>query len=264
MKILIVPDHATAALRTAGTIMRQIAGNPRSVLGLATGGTMEPVYAALVSGVQAGRLDMRSIRTFNLDEYVGLPPEHPQSYRHFMETRLFAPIGLDRDRTALPRGDAADPAEEAARYDHAITAAGGIDLQLLGIGANGHIGFNEPTSSLSSRTRVKTLTRRTMEDNARFFDPHEMVPRYAITVGIGTIMEARSIVLLATGGTKAAAVAAMVEGPVTARVPASILQFHRSVTVICDEAAAAHLQLRDYYETVHPGGRQPDAGEGRL
>lgn len=259
MKILIVADKATAARRTADMIARQVATKPASVLGLATGGTMEPVYATLVAEARAGRFDMARAKTFNLDEYVGLSPDHPQSYRHFMQEHLFGPLGMARDSTFLPNGDAADPAAEAERYDHAIAAAGGIDLQLLGLGANGHIGFNEPTSSLASRTRVKTLTRRTIEDNARFFGAGETVPRYAITMGIGTIMEARSVVLLATGGSKAAAIAAMVEGPVSARIPASVLQFHRDTTVICDEAAAAHLQLRDYYETVHPGGNHPGA-----
>lgn len=257
MRILILPDRSAAAERAADMIAAEVRRHPRAVLGLATGGTMEPVYAALVSRARAGLFDPGEVRTFNLDEYVGLAPSHPQSYRSYMTERLFAPLGLPEARTCLPRGDAADPDAEAAAYDAAIAAAGGIDLQLLGIGANGHIGFNEPTSSLRSRTRVKTLTLTTLEANARFFGPAEIVPRFAITMGIGTILEARSVVLLATGGGKADAVAAMVEGPVSARWPASALQFHPRCTVICDEEAAAKLELRSYYETVHPGGALP-------
>jgi glucosamine-6-phosphate deaminase len=260
MKILILSDPAAAVRRATAVLIRQIRAKPQSVLGLATGGSMEPVYAALVAEVQAGRLDLGQIRSFNLDEYVGLGPDHPQSYHHFMQSRLFGPVGLGPGQSALPRGDAADPEAEAERYDQAIEAAGGIDLQLLGLGVNGHIGFNEPSSSLASRTRIKTLTRQTITDNARFFAPGEIVPRHAITMGIGTIMEARAVLLLATGTAKAEALAAMVEGPVSARVPASVLQFHRHVTVICDEAAAAALALRDYYDCVHPAGAEPDLG----
>lgn len=258
MRILILPDKAAAAQRTADLIAAQLAAKPASVLGLATGGTMEPVYAALVTAARGGAFDPREIVTFNLDEYVGLSPEHRQSYRHFMEEKVFGPLNIPRAQTHLPRGDAPDPEAEAEAYDRLITASGGIDLQLLGIGANGHIGFNEPTSALHSRTRVKTLTRRTLEDNARFFGPEEVVPRFAITMGIGTILESRAIVLLATGSAKAAAVAAMIEGPISARCPASALQFHPRCTVVCDESAAAQLQLGDYYETVHPGGALPD------
>ena len=251
MKILIYPDAATAGAQTARRIAARLAAQPRAVLGLATGGTMKPVYAALREGLGPGPVQFTS---FNLDEYVGLPASHPQSYAHYMRAHLFDAVGLPAERAHLPRGDAADPVAEAARYEAAIAAAGGIDLQLLGLGANGHIGFNEPTSSLGSRTRVKTLTRKTVDDNARFFAPGETVPRRAVTMGIGTILDAREILLLATGPGKARAAARMIEGPLSAACPASALQLHAKVTVLLDEAAAADLDLRDYYETVHPGG----------
>ncbi|WP_375688269.1 glucosamine-6-phosphate deaminase [Pseudooceanicola sp. LIPI14-2-Ac024] len=254
MRVLICHDTATAACRTADILCDAVAARHGAVLGLATGGTMEPVYALLRDRLAAGTLDLSGTTTFNLDEYVGLAGDHPQSYRATMNRLLFDAADLRRSRTHLPDGAASDPATEARRYDAAIAAAGGIDLQLLGIGGNGHIGFNEPTSSLGSRTRVKTLTAETRAANARFFGPEEEAPRYAITMGIATILESRSCVLLATGPGKAAAVAAAIEGPVSAACPASALQLHPSATMILDPEAAADLRLRDYYETVHPGG----------
>lgn len=251
MKILIFPDAATASAQTARRIVTLLRQQSHAVLGLATGGTMKPVYAALCQELAPGPVAFTS---FNLDEYVGLPADHPQSYAHYMRAALFNPLRLPAGRGHLPRGDAPDPAEEAARYEAAIAAAGGIDLQLLGLGTNGHIGFNEPTSSLGSRTRVKTLTRKTVTDNARFFNPDEQVPRLAITMGIGTILDAREILLLATGVAKAGAVARMIEGPLTAVCPASALQLHPRTTILIDAAAATNLKLRDYYETAHPGG----------
>ena len=251
MKILILPDAKAASDAAAARILSHLASRPRAVLGLATGGTMKAVYETLRTVL--GRCQA-AFTSFNLDEYVGLPPTHPQSYAHYMKTHFFDAIALPAAASHLPRGDAPDPVAEAARYEAAITAAGGIDLQLLGLGANGHIGFNEPTSSLASRTRLKTLTRKTVEDNARFFGPNEVVPRRAITMGIGTILDARAILLLATGASKRDAVARMIEGPVSAACPASALQMHPDVTVVIDEAAAANLRLRDYYDTVHPNG----------
>ena len=260
MKILILPDPAAAVARCVEIIAQTLTDNPRAVLGLATGGTMEPVYARLVERARAGAVVLDEMTSFNLDEYVGLPPEHSQSYHSFMAERLFGPLGLDPARTHLPRGDAPDPAAEAARYDAAITQAGGIDLQLLGIGGNGHIGFNEPSSSLASPTRVKTLTLATREANARFFGPDETVPRFAITMGIATILRSRHALLLATGAKKAAAVAAMAEGPLGARCPASALQLHPRATIVLDAEAAADLELRQYYETVHPEGQEVTLG----
>lgn len=255
MKILIHPTAEAAADAVAGLIAARLRARPASVLGLATGGTMEAVYQRLIALHRAGECSFAQAQSFNLDEYVGLAPGHPCSYWHYMRAHLFDHVDMDPARGHLPRGDAADPEAEAARYEAAIVTAGDIGLQLLGLGANGHIGFNEPTSSLSSLTRIKTLTRQTREMNARFFDRAEDVPRLAITMGIGTILRADEVLLLAYGAGKAAVAAAMIEGPVSAACPASALQMHRKVTVVLDEAAASELRLRDYYEAVHPGGQ---------
>lgn len=260
MKILILPTVEAVTKHAARRLARQLKRKPHSVLGLATGGTMDRLYAALPAMVAEEGAQIEQMRSFNLDEYVGLSGDHPQSYRHYMATRFGVPLGVDLARMALPCGDAPDPAAEAARYETAIAEAGGIDLQLLGIGQNGHIGFNEPTSSLRSRTRIKTLTRSTVAANARYFDRPEDVPTRAITMGIATILDAREVLLLATGAAKAEALAAAIEGPLAAASPASALQLHPKATVLCDEDAAAALRLRDYYETVHPGGRDPSFG----
>lgn len=258
MKVLIFPDARTATARAADEIVRQVAAQPDTVLGLATGGTMEPVYARLRDG-QYG-VSFSKVTSFNLDEYVGLAPDHPQSYAAYMSHHLFDHLDFNRARTYLPRGNAVSPAMEALRYDRRIAESGGIDLQLLGLGSNGHIGFNEPASSLGSRTRVKTLAPRTRADNARFFESGEDVPRYAITMGIATIMEARTVLLLATGQAKASAARSAIEGPISAFCPGSILQLHPDATVILDEAAAGELALREYYAVVHPGGAEVDLG----
>ena len=256
MKVLILPDAEAATDRAAGLILEEVAKTPRAILGLATGGTMEPLYSRLVSAHRSGaRFD--AVTTFNLDEYVGLAPDHPQSYHSYMRRHLFAQLGIGHDQTHLPRGDADDPDAEAVRYDAAIQAAGGIDLQLLGLGRNGHIGFNEPTSSLASSTRIKTLTQSTRDANRRFFDEDEAVPKFAITMGIGTILNARRCLMLATGAAKADAVARMIEGPVSAACPASALQLHAQAVIVIDRAAAAQLSLIDYYEYVHPDGEDP-------
>lgn len=256
MKVLILNDPAAATQRAAGIVAHAVRANPDLVLGLATGGTMEPLYEILCQ--QAASLSFARVTSFNLDEYVGLSPAHPQSYHSYMQRHLFSRLDIDPARTFLPKGDAPDPRAEAARYDAAIAAAGGIGLQVLGLGANGHIGFNEPTSSLGSRTRIKTLTAKTRSDNARFFDTADEVPRYAITMGIATILDAREIVLLATGSAKAQAARDMIEGPLAAFCPASALQLHPKTTVILDEAAASALRLRAYYEQVHPQGRESE------
>lgn len=254
MKVLILPDRAAAIARVAEIIVAQISCAPDTVLGLATGGTMLPVYAHLREAHRDG-LSLARITSFNLDEYVGLPPEHPASYHRYMRENLFDGTDADAARIYLPRGDAPDPQQEADRYEAKIEAVGGIDLQLLGIGRNGHIGFNEPTSSLGSRTRVKTLTEDTRMANLRFFDDEAQVPQFAITMGIQTILSARHCLLLATGREKAAAVRGMVEGPVSAFCPASALQMHPRATVVLDPDAAEALTLRDYYDHIHPGGR---------
>ncbi len=252
MKVLIHQTRATATACVADLIADRLRRQPDVVLGLATGGTMEAVYHDLIALHRAGQASFAAARSFNLDEYVGLPPDHPCSYWHYMREKLFDHVDLDPARAALPRGDTADPVAEAARYEAAIVAAGDIGLQLLGLGANGHIGFNEPTSSLTSLTRIKTLSQSTLDANARYFDHADDVPRLAITMGIGTIMRADAVVLLAFGAAKAAIVAQMIEGPLAASCPASILQMHPQVTVVLDEDAAGALTLRDYYEQVHP------------
>ena len=258
MKVLILPDATLAADRVAGILAHTLAQDSGTVLGLATGETMRPVYARLVALYRSGLADFAGATSFNLDEYVGVAPDHPASFATFMRQALFDHVNLPNARAHLPRGDAPDPVAEAARYEAAIAAAGGIELQLLGIGQNGHIALNEPTSSLGSRTRVKTLTETTRLANTRAFSP-QPVPRHAITMGIATILETRGCVLLATGASKATAVARMIEGPLGADCPATALQMHRAVSVVLDEDAARDLKLRNYYETVHPSG-----GEARL
>lgn len=254
MKVLILETAEAAQSRVVELICEKLHEKPNAVLGLATGGTMLPVYEALVARHRLGRLSFSGVTTFNLDEYVGLAPEHPQSYRSYMNKVLFQPVDIDLRRTYLPRGDARDPESEADRYEALIARAGGIDLQLLGIGRNGHIGFNEPTSSLKSRTRIKTLTKETREANSRYFREDEVIPTLAITMGVGTILDAKNCLMLATGPEKAEAIAAMIEGPLAAVCPASALQMHPKATVILDRAAASQLRLRDYYLHVHPDG----------
>jgi glucosamine-6-phosphate deaminase len=250
MEVLIRHDAEEASATAARLIARQIREKPDSVLGLATGSTPLRLYAMLVAMHKAGTLDFRHVTTFNLDEYVGLPPAHPASYHHFMGEHLFRHINLTPWRIHLPDGLTPDIPTHCAAYEAAIHAAGGIDLQLLGLGTDGHLGFNEPGSSLASRTRLKTLTEQTRTDNARFFTDGTPVHHHVITMGLGTIMESRTALLLAFGQAKAAAVAATVEGPVTASVPGSILQFHPHAKVILDDAAASQLNRADYYRWV--------------
>lgn len=247
MEIIIQPDSEAATQVAARIIARRLREKPDAVLGLATGSTPLRLYRELI----ALRLDWRRVRTFNLDEYVGLPRTHPQSYHHFMWENLFQHVNIARRNVHIPDGNTRDIPRFCARYEAQIRAAGGIDLQLLGIGTDGHIGFNEPSSSLASRTRIKTLTPQTRRDNARFFGSEAQVPHHVITMGIGTIMEARDIVLLAFGAQKARAVAEAVEGPVTASNPASMLQMHASTKVCLDRPAARRLKRADYYQWVY-------------
>jgi glucosamine-6-phosphate deaminase len=251
MEVIIKPDADAVSKEAARLFQRQLTHKPASVLGLATGSTPLGLYRELVALAQAGQIDFSHATTFNLDEYVGLAPDHPMSYRAYMRENLFSKINLPLGSTHVPDGRAGDVARHCEEYEAAIRAAGGIDLQLLGIGSDGHIGFNEPSSSLSSRTRLKTLTPRTIADNARFFGSETEVPHHVITMGVGTIMEARHVVVLATGAAKSHAVAATVEGPIMADVPASILQMHRSCTLIVDEAAAGQLKRGDYFRWVY-------------
>ena len=249
MEIIIQKESAQAAEIGARIIARQIQDKPDSVIGLATGSTPVSMYQKLIEM----DLDWSQVTTFNLDEYIGLPKEHPQTYHSFMWDNLFNHINIDASKVHIPDGNASDIPGHCAEYEAAIVAAGGIDVQVLGIGTDGHIGFNEPSSSLASRTRIKTLTERTVQDNARFFDSAEEVPRHVITMGIGTIMEARTNLLLAFGDNKSAAIAGAVEGPITANNPASILQMHPSVKVCLDDAAAEKLERAHYYRWVYDG-----------
>jgi glucosamine-6-phosphate deaminase len=250
MEVIIQPDAAAAAHLAAGLIDRALRNNPALVLGLATGATMEPVYAELVRRHREGGLDFAECRTFNLDEYIGLPPDNPRSYHAFMRARLFDAVNLKPERTHVPDGMADDLPAACAAYEAAIRAAGGIDLQLLGIGRSGHIGFNEPLSALLSRTRDKSLTPETLRQNARYFDPPESMPRRAVTMGVGTILDARRLIVVVTGAAKAAILARAVEGPVTSMVTASALQLHPRCTVIIDADAAVRLEGQDYYRWI--------------
>lgn len=249
MEVIIQPDTAAAQL-TARMIAGELRMNPRLTLGLATGRTMESVYAYLVAMHQKEGLDFSRCRTFNLDEYVGLPPEDPQSYRYYMNSHLFNHINIKLKNTQLPNGMAKDLAAECKRYERAIIQAGGIDLQLLGIGEDGHIGFNEPLSALLSRTRAKALSAATVAQNGPLFGDPARMPRRALTMGVGTILESKRCVLLATGTGKARIIAQAVEGPVTAMISASALQLHPHCTIVVDEAAADRLQGADHYRWV--------------
>ena len=244
MKTLIVPDAQAVTLLAANILSEAIWARPNLVLGLATGSTMMPLYTEIVRRYHEDALSLAGVTSFNLDEYVGLAPNHPCSYYQTMVEALFKQTNISPEATHLLRGDVSDPSAEARRYEALITASGGIDLQLLGIGVNGHIGFNEPGSSLSSRTRVEMLTEATRNSNRQFFTSENAVPRYAITMGIATILEARSCLLLASGKAKATAVAAMVEGPLSTMCPASALQMHPNATVILDHGAASKLRHR--------------------
>jgi glucosamine-6-phosphate deaminase len=247
MEIIIQPNAQAATDVAARIIAGILKQKPDAVLGLATGSTPLPLYQALI----AMDLDWSRVTTFNLDEYIGLPREHPQSYHSFMWENLFRHINIARDKVHIPDGNASDIPQFCQEYEQRIRSAGGIDLQLLGIGSDGHIGFNEPSSSLASRTRIKTLTQQTCRDNARFFGSEEAVPRHVITMGIGTIMEARMNLLLAFGSNKSNAIAEAVEGPVTAMNPASILQLHPVAKVCLDDPAASLLKKADYYRWVY-------------
>ncbi len=250
MKVVILKDAAEVAKYGADIFIKQIKRKPDSVLGLATGSTPVALYKELISAYQTGRVSFKNASSFNLDEYLGLTGSHPQSYRYFMNQQLFDHVDIDKTQTAVPPGDAEDPFSACEQYENNIKQKGGIDIQLLGIGRNGHIGFNEPSSSLMSRTRVKTLTRATIDDNARFFGPDEYQPHLSITMGIGTILESKKVVLLATGANKAEAIKATVEGPLTAACPASALQMHEHVVLVIDEAAASQLTDVDFYKHI--------------
>ncbi len=250
MEVIIRPDKESAESLVARVIAKELRANPHLVLGLATGRTMERVYGCLVRMHREEKLDFSLCRTFNLDEYVGLPAHDRHSYRHYMNHHLFNQVNIDLRNTHLPDGKAKDLDAECANYESLIQKFGGIDLQLLGVGKAGHIGFNEPLSALLSRTRVKALTPTTIEQNAALFAKGETVPRRAITMGVGTILEARRCILLATGESKAEIISKSVEGPITSMISATALQLHRRCTVVVDEEAGAKLQAADYYRWI--------------
>ncbi len=254
MRVIIV-ETAThvaqaAAEHLAQVVRERAAAGGAAVLGVATGSSPIGTYRALAEIAQRESLDLSGVSAFALDEYVGLPYDHPESYHAVIQRTVTEPLGLNPELVHVPDGLAEDLEAACAQYEREIVAAGGVDVQLLGIGANGHIGFNEPTSSLASRTRPKTLAPTTRVDNARFFDSLSQVPVHCVTQGIGTILDARKALLVAQGAAKAEAVAAMIEGPLSSMCPASALQLHPDAVAVIDSEAAGALTLRDYYEHI--------------
>ncbi|MGB9906503.1 MAG: glucosamine-6-phosphate deaminase [Candidatus Saccharicenans sp.] len=251
MEIIVQPDSQKASWLAARLVRKLILEKPHPVLGLATGNTPLQLYKYLVQMHREEGLDFSRVVTFNLDEYVGLSPDHPASFHRFMWDNFFGQINIKPENVHIPDGLAPDFQTYCEKYEREIKEAGGIDIQILGLGTNGHIGFNEPSSSLSSRTRIKTLTDQTRKNNAIFFGGEDNVPYHAITMGIGTILEARTCLLLAFGKKKARAIALAVEGPITAMVPASALQLHPQAIVLLDREAASELKHLDYYQWVY-------------
>lgn len=252
MEVVPLPNPEGCAMLVADAVEALVERTPTAVLGLATGSTPLPVYRELVRRHRAGTgPSYAEVRCFNLDEYVGLRPGHEQSYRATIARELTDELDIPPEQVHGPDPRPDRLPDAGARYEAMLEEAGGVDLQLLGIGADGHLAFNEPGSSLSSLTRIKTLTARTREDNARFFGSPDEVPTHVLTQGLGTILRARHLVLLATGARKAEAVAAAVEGPLSASCPASVLQLHPHATVVLDEAAAERLERLDYYREVY-------------
>ena len=251
MEVIIRTDPDAVAELTCRLITTRLNAKPDLVLGLATGRTMERVYERLVAKHKSDGLDFSRCHTFNLDEYIGVPPEDEHSYRFYMNHHLFSRVNVDIANTHVPDGMATDLRAGAVRYEQLIREVGGIDVQLLGIGEAGHIGFNEPLSAFMSRTRDKALTPLTRKQNAEMFggDP-DKVPKRAVTMGVGTILDARELLLLATGRAKASILAKAVEGPITAMISASAIQLHPNCKVIVDEDAAGELKEREYYDWI--------------
>ena len=259
MEVIIEKTYEQMSVAAAQEVATFLNAKPNAVLGMATGSTPLGVYQQLVKLHREQGLDFSQVTTFNLDEYVGLPTDHPQSYHYFMHENFFKHVNIPPQNIYIPSGTTSNYRAFCQWFEQRIRECGGIDLQILGIGSDGHIAFNEPSSSFSSRTRLKTLAKSTIEDNSRFFDRPEDVPVYAITMGVGTILEADRIILLANGENKADAIAKAVEGPVTSMITASALQMHAKARVYLDAAAASKLQMRDYYDWVNenkPGAPQ--------
>ena len=247
MEVVICKTKEEASRLAADMVTALVKKNPKCVLGLATGSTPVEMYKSLAADVKAKKVSFKNVKSWNLDEYWGLPPTHDQSYRYFMDTNLFDHVDIVKKNTHVLNGLAKDWRKEVKSYEAAIKKAGGIDLQVLGIGSDGHIAFNEPGSSLTSRTRIVSLTPQTIKDNARFFKKAAHVPKQALSMGVGSIMEAKRIVLLAFGANKADAVKGAVEGGVSQFCTASALQMHPDCWFFCDAAAAAKLKLKKYY-----------------
>lgn len=252
MEIVILPDSQAIGGLAADAFGALLTRRAAAVLGLATGSSPLAIYDELAARCADGSLSFAQARGFTLDEYVGLPADHPESYRNVIDKDFVSRVDFGAGAVQAPDGLAPDIPAACAAYEAAIAAAGGVDLQILGIGTDGHIGFNEPGSSLASRTRIKTLTEQTRIDNARFFDGNlDAVPTHCLTQGLATIMSARHVLLVATGTGKAEAVHQLAEGAVSALWPATILQHHPHVTVLLDGAAASRLQLADYYRETY-------------
>lgn len=242
MKLIVAPDYAGICEKAADIFAAEIHRNPACVLGLATGSTPVGLYQALIRRYQEGALDFSKVQTFNLDEYCGLAGDHPQSYRYFMQKNLFDHVNIPPEHTHIPSGIAVDPEQECRRYDALIESCGGIDIQLLGIGHNGHIGFNEPDDHFPVNSHLTRLTESTIQANSRFFASESEVPTHAITMGAGSILKAKKILLMASGEGKAEILCRSMTGPVTPFVPASVLQLHRDVVILADEAAASLIR----------------------
>jgi glucosamine-6-phosphate deaminase len=250
MEVIIRPTVGAALDLASQLIADDVRKNPAICLGLATGRTMENLYARLGDMHKNAGLDFSRVRTFNLDEYIGLPAESKHSYRYYMNKQLFELVDISMENTYLPDGMADDIEAECADYERKMCEAGGVDLQLLGIGRSGHVGFNEPLSALRSRTRGTTLAPFTIAQNSPLFDHPSEMPKRAITMGVGTILDAKSLLMVVTGDEKADILAKAVEGPVTSMISASAIQYHPDCTVIIDEAAATNLQCSDYYHQI--------------
>ncbi len=260
MKIVLAKDHDEMSRRAAAIVAAAIGKKPRFVLGLGVSDALLGTYAELCRLHREEGLDFSRVDTFNVDEHFGLGSDDPRSCRHFMDRNLFDHVNVDPRNINIPNGLTRDPAGQCRKYEKAIEDVAGIDLLLLGIGRDGRIGFNEPGSSLGSRTRVKTLSEESRRERGEFFEKHEEVPRFAITMGVGTIMEARRLLVLVSGSRKADVLLQTVEGPISSSVPASILQLHGDATVVADEDAAAHLKRKDYYRYVEKVTRELESG----
>ena len=251
MEIIIQPDSQQASLIAARIVAKLIKEKPHAAIGFATGNTPLQLYKNLVRMHREDGLDWGGVAAFNLDEYVGVPPVHPSSFHSYMWAHLFSQINIARERVNIPDGLAADIPGVCRKYEQSIKSAGGIDIQILGIGTNGHLGFNEPSSSLYSRTRIKTLTEETRLNQGAAFGGHDNVPLHVITMGLGTILDSRMCLLMAFGRKKAKAIALSAEGPITASVPGSVLQLHPRAIIIVDKEAASELKMADYYAWVY-------------